>query len=809
MPLNICKKNLLIIFLFAVGSIVTRAQQSPAEALKKLYEDHPQEKLYLWFNKAAYVNGETIWFKAYVFSGYDVSYISSTLYVELYDINKKLVTTKMFPVLSGVAEGSIDLDGELEAGVYFLRAYTQWMTNFNPSFQYIKQLLIYNPASAKKIELNTSAWKTIAQPEGGSLIEGLETKVAVRRLANAPLLDKWGGYLYEENNPSVKLKEFSSLDENAALFTFTPEARKKYNVYVIDEKGNFKIATLPLVKNTGVKLLIENISDSITYKLKFQNIPENGNGYTVLGQIQHQSVYQAKMKKTGEEILMKIPVGSSDNGVLHITVFDPANNPVAERLVFLNPTKLNYDSAVILQQNISAAPRAKNEMTFAVDSLSWLSYAVSVSDASTTSAIESENILSTLWLSSDFINPIQNPAKYFVEQNKKKIEALDAIMISEKWMRFDWNEIIKNNLPPVPPVPLKYLSFTGRVSKGNKLKPNEEVNIILYFPDSSSQLVLSKTDSMGNVVLDNIGFIGDLKVYYQLNNKKASAKAIDINFERDNKFVTYPISFPETPYSVSISSEKSPAWAERAAKSIKLEKEIANEYKILQEVVVRSNLRSAKEQLNENLSTGLFKSMSEVIFDFINEDQHAQGYMNILQWLQGRVAGLTVQFEDGNYVPYIRNGRAGIYLDEMPIDPSWLNSISVADIAMIKVIRSSFALGSNAANGAVAIYTNRGNLRTVNKEPSLPNNRIKGYDAVKNFFSPDYDNKSMPQPDKDIRDQLLWQALIAPTTKADRSKVIFFNNEATQRFRIIVQGFTDNGFPVFFEKIIEPERKAF
>ena len=104
----------------------------------------------MWFNKTAYVAGETILFKGYVFSEYELSYISSSLFVELYDAQKKLIGTKLLPIISGVAEGSIDTDNKLNEGVYFIRAYTTWMLNFNNHFQFIKQQLIYNPASTKK-----------------------------------------------------------------------------------------------------------------------------------------------------------------------------------------------------------------------------------------------------------------------------------------------------------------------------------------------------------------------------------------------------------------------------------------------------------------------------------------------------------------------------------------------------------------------------------------------------------------------------------------------------------------------------------
>ena len=812
MSKKIQKKISFFCFLLTIISNSVFAQQKPVEALQKLYDKYPQEKIYLWYNKASYIAGETIWFKGYVFSGYDVSLISTTLYVELYDADKKLIITKMLPLISGVADGSIELASKLNEGVYYIRAYTTWMLNFNAAFQYIHSLLVYNTAPGKKLTLNNSLWKAAAVPEGGTLIDGLETKVAVRRFATASLGTKWGGYLYEEENPTAKLKEFSSLDENVALFSFTPEARKKYHVYVKDESSNYQVVSLPLVQTTGVSFSIIKNSDSITYQLRFQNIPGNGQGYSVLAEVQHEMVYNADLKKVSPELTLNIPAEKLGNGIVHLTVFDAEKRPVAERLVFLNLSKLNYDNSVLLQQTLSAKQREKNELQLTVDSVNWISYTVSVNDASTPSSIDEENILSAVWLTSDLINPIQRPAQYFANPGKTKAEALDAIMISEKWNRFDWSEIINNQYPPLNFKHYQYLSFKGTVTRGRKLKSNEEVNLFLRYPDSSLQFMMSKTDSNGNIILNNLAFYGEMNVYYQLNSKKSFAKLIEINFERNNLFVPYSLPLPETPYTLSVpsSSEKKPDWIVRAGIAVNIEKEINNKYKNLQEVTVRSKLKSATDKLNEKLSSGFFTLYSDIIFDFINDPQKAYGYSNILEWLQSHVAGLTLGFQDGNSVPFFRGRGVSLYIDEWPADPNRVSSLSISDIAMIKFNTGPFGFfGGGAGSAVIAIYTARGDLRPVKKEPSFPSTTINGYDVVKKFYSPDYDDNSKPNPDKDTRDQLLWQTLLPPTLAKDKSKVVFFNNDNTKRFKVIVQGFKYNGSPVYFEKVIEPPSKTF
>jgi hypothetical protein len=118
--------------------------------------------------------------------------------------------------------------------------------------------------------------------------------------------------------------------------------------------------------------------------------------------------------------------------------------------------------------------------------------------------------------------------------------------------------------------------------------------------------------------------------------------------------------------------------------------------------------KTVEEKLNEEYCSGLFKTYDGTYFDMLNDKQatSAAGYLNILDWLQGRVAGLQIYTRrDNTPVAFIRNSRAGIYVDEIYRDPDFLNSLAVTDIAMIKIIKGPFLGGFNSPGGVIAIYT--------------------------------------------------------------------------------------------------------
>ncbi len=119
---------------------------------------------------------------------------------------------------------------------------------------------------------------------------------------------------------------------------------------------------------------------------------------------------------------------------------------------------------------------------------------------------------------------------------------------------------------------------------------------------------------------------------------------------------------------------------------------------------------SVEEKLNNQYCTGLFKTHEGTIIDLVNANETADSYLNILDWLQGRVAGLQIYYTRyGTAVPFIRNTRASIFVDELPVDAAYINNLPVTDIAMIKIIKQPFvgAVG-NGGGGVIAIYTMKG-----------------------------------------------------------------------------------------------------
>src|SRR5690242_1565823 len=99
--------SLLLLLLMGLRSAYSQNLDSLLGIQRKA---DPQEKIYVQFDKAYYNPGETIWFKAYLFTGADPSEKSKNFYADLLDAQGMVLSQKTAPIAFAGASGSFDLD---------------------------------------------------------------------------------------------------------------------------------------------------------------------------------------------------------------------------------------------------------------------------------------------------------------------------------------------------------------------------------------------------------------------------------------------------------------------------------------------------------------------------------------------------------------------------------------------------------------------------------------------------------------------------------------------------------------------------
>jgi len=796
-----------IFFLLLISSVQPLLSQTKLEkAITNLEDHYEQEKVYLLTDKLQYVAGDQIWFKSFVFDGYNRSALSTTLFVELYNSDKKLIDWKTILLTNGEGSGDFKLKENLPEQIYFVRAYTPYMTNFNDDFQIVKTIPIYNPNATETLELaKNSNWSAKVFPEGGTFINGMATKFAVRLSSDTSLPESWTGKIVDTQNPNVSITTFTSFDKNVASFKITPALGKKYQAIIQDKAGKSQTIDLPPVADSGVNLEVSSSKDGIKYSLKGVNLKQQLQNYKIVGTLNNHLVYKANISKLTNDISSLIPtkISNGNNGVLQLAIFDEQENLVAKRLCFIKPNNLKVEKAEIIGQNLKPTPRAFNSIDLSPESV-FKNYTVVVSDDDGSNNPEEENILSGLWLTGDFTSKIDAPAQYF--STNANSEALDALLISENWKRFDWNSLLSGTSPTIKTNAQKFLSYRVKPIKNNALLVNTNVNLVLKLGKNEATINPFKTDQNGYIYLNNLSNDEPLHVSLFVNSDNSKES------NTDNLFVTveplvnpteFKGNFPGTKYKLVKTAENkkiSPAIS-RAINTQKNIKKTENADVQIEEVKLVGKKQDPKEELNKQLSSGMFTSMNSTIFDFVNEDQNAAGSSNILDWLQGRVAGLTFQRDaSGVNVPYIRNSQAKLYLDEVLTDASMIASLPTSNIAMVKIIKDGGLI-----DNAVAIYTMKGNLKPKSNEKQSPNTNlsvIKGYDKPSEFPVEMLDDDAPTKIENDTRETLYWNPNLFDSDYVP-PRIKFYNNDSAKQFKVLIISFDEDDNLLYDKKILK------
>ena len=183
-----------------------------------------QEKVFLHTDKSVYIAGELLWFKAYITNAADNNFssLSSICYVEVFGADKKPLLQAKTDIDSGRGNGSFVIPSFIRTGNYLIRAYTNWMKNFDPSFYFEQSITIINPGKKALAADTTNAGGYSIQffPEGGNMVYGLNNTVAFK-VTDAFGKGVWaGGTIVNEKNETVV--SFETERFGMGTFPFNP-----------------------------------------------------------------------------------------------------------------------------------------------------------------------------------------------------------------------------------------------------------------------------------------------------------------------------------------------------------------------------------------------------------------------------------------------------------------------------------------------------------------------------------------------------------------------------------------------------------
>lgn len=794
-------KLIVLMLLFTNAQFVLQAQQVEA-ILNTAETKYLQEKIYLHTDKGTYNSGETVWFKAYLTADNLATAISKTVYAELINDKGIVLQRKMMPVILSGAGADFVLPDSLTDTRLFIRAYTAWMLNFDSTLLCVKPIHIIPKKGLPKKAATAATFSVNFFPEGGDLVASVESYVAFKATdqEGTPVAIK--GTVVTSQNKQVC--SFASVHDGMGVFTLLPQAGETYKAVWKDKNGLPHENILPAAKKQGVVLSVSFPNNKLHYNLTRQDsVSADFTMYTVVAQTQQRMMYNAQINMIKKlSVTAPLPTDSMPDGVLQITVFNAAMVPVAERLVFVNNNTYSFITDLhLVEKNITK--RGFNVIQLDVGGSLLTNLSVAVTDAEINPVGKNEEtIYSQFLLSSDLKGYVYNPAYYFSGEEDSIKQHLDLVMMTHGWRRFKWENLLANQWPVLNNLPEKYLSIQGKVLGLSKtLLYNKELAAIVKTKNGPPSFLNIPINTQGDFTQGALYFFDTAKVYYQLSNDKDRSLTGTASFSFKNSFARAPaltgnmlgnLYLPDRSDSIVLVKSSSIAALRRAQQA-------AAKVETLQEVKVFTKTKSLKQKLDEQYTSGFFSGGDGYTFA-MEDDPQSKSSPGILAYLQSKVAGLQIT-TNGEGSATWRGSATSFFLNESPTDINMLQSINMADVALIKVFRPPFFGSSGGSGGAIAVYTKKGSSDNSSFK-GLPYTNIYGYSAIREFYMPDYKNNPDPYT-KDYRTTLYWNPQVYIDKNFRRITLPFFNSDNCKKIRVIVEGLNENGLFTREEKVFE------
>lgn len=802
------KCRLITFFILALSSLIIKSSHGQGiDSMINVYaEQFPKEKIHVHFDKTIYNKEETIWYKIYILDDQGLTQLSKHVYMEWFDQAGKLIRQNVAPLFQSTAKGSFELPADYTGSIIRMKVYTRWSLNDDPAFGFERDIIINNNETITKPGKAENNTIVNVFPEGGELITGLNSLVAFKATDKYGKPVKIKGLMV--NQLGKTLDTIKVRHDGMGSFRLMPKAGETYSLKWIDPAGNTGIIGIPFNKKEGITLSVTTNNEFANVKVeRTASIPENCKRLNLLVHMNQVVLFKVSLNTADKQVLSaNIPIEGLNTGILQFSLFSNDWLPLAERIVFVNNREHEF-GAKLIPQLVTLTKKGKNVFDIYVTDTTVTNMSVAVIDASLESTQSNHTIYSDMLLSSELRGKIHNPGYYLSSDADSVTANLDLVMLTNGWRKFNWEKIKASIGPEIKyPVETDMIRVSGKVYGLKNVSANDlMLNLIIQNKDSSKNFIFQPVTKEGLFQSENMFIFDTARIFYNFNQNqklneitqvqfdngllKASGKILELKDENMLNLWNDSVSLAKMNAFLQMQED----WKKRSS------------YKTLQEVIIKAKGKSNEQALDERYSSGLFAGGDAQVFDFLN-DPAALGGIDIISYLQGRVAGLVINRSGASTSMSWRGATPDLYLDQMQVGADFIQSINVRDIAMVKVFRPPF-FGSmgGGSGGAIAIYTKKGgDFRGDNTKSSksMQSALLVGYTRFKEFFNPQYENPA-ENNETDIRTTLYWNPYVITNKKSPRFKVQFFNNDISKRLQIVLEGVNADGKITRVVKILE------
>lgn len=758
------------------------SQQSMLDTLSKKFDEYRlrslQEKIYAHVDRDFYLTGENLWFKVYVVDGsfHKPLNVSKVAYVEILDKSNLSVLQAKIEIKDGSGSGSFFLPASLNSGNYKLRAYTNWMKNFSPDFYFHQNVTIVNPFL--KLEKNSDSVVAAASvtffPEGGNLVAGIQSKIAFKLSDGLGKGIRGEGYVLNENNDT--LASFSPTKFGIGHFTLTPSTGVRYRVLIKDGQGKTSRHPFPAVHPSGYVLQLTDSGQYLRVTVMTNSVQSP---YAYLFVHARQIIAKAEVQTfNGHKAVFTLNKSELPEGISHFTVFNEQLAPVCERLYFRYPEKSLEIGVESNQREYSYRKRValsiETKNTTGTPTSANLSMAVYKIDS--LSGNQNIGIFHHLWLKSDLAGTIESPEYYFDQADPEVAKAMDNLMLTHGWRRFDWKDVLEKRAE-IHHLP----EYSGHIIRGvvtNEQGPQSRVLTYLGSPGKIVRAYGSRSNHRGEIRFAIKDFYGPRRVIIQTVEDSTHNYTVNIQDPFSSSFDKDPIR----PLTIHKKSEGA-----LLSRSIAMQVQDVYYYEQYGNRFIKPAVDSSAF-FGEADATYLlddytrFQVMEEVMREYVPGvlvRKRRDGFHFIM-----------VDAVNGG----ILSGDPMILLDGVPLfDADKIMEIDPLMIKKLEVVKRQYFLGHADFSGILSYSTYQGNLQGLELDPGTVSLNYDGLQQRRQFYSPEYNAQKKNDRMPDQRYLLHWEPDVK-TNEEGEQHVEFYTSDVPGKYLVVIEGLNREGF---------------
>lgn len=783
--------------------LVVFIKNSAAQAGVHSISGTNHEKIYIHFDRPYYTAGESIWFKAYLYNNGLPSVLSDELYLQLEDMQGRILVKNKYPIMGAAVPGNIILNDTLAQGYYTIKAVTKNIAAEGREYIYSRNLFIFNQAGITK---NGSAKKVISLkffPESGHLIDRIRTQIAFKAMDENGNPLSINGVIKSDSNTVVTT--FKTFHDGIGKFSFTPHITD--SLFAETEVNGIKHRfSLPVIESSGVNLKIADAdSGKIFTVTRSKKDQDSFDSVRLVVRMNYDTVFENIIAFENDLTLSgTLSTKNINSGILHFIVFDKKGMPLAERLSFVNNHEyLSQPAFAVIKRDSSK--RSENSFSLLFNDTIQRSLSIAVTDIAVQDYPDMESICSKFLLTSDLKGYIYNAGYYFEKNDTAHREALDNLMLTHGWTRYDLKKsatVQKNNIDENHFL----LSVSGTVNDRSNGKPVPAglLSLSMMMEDSSFQSVDIAVDKNGRFRIDSLLFFGKTKIFYNYVSAPGKRLQVNLRIDEDNSGLFSFLS--SAGIENKIIEQQITENGIKESPTYLSNQFFEKKYKQLSTVFLKTTLKRPEDRINEKYASPLFRGSGKIILDNMN-DPAANQSIDIINYVLTNVYNLGYDKDYNSLVnkknfsmQTQKNWIVELLVDEKTSNFDNAKTIPLEKVALIKFYEAGFVgVSSQAPGGALAVY-----LKKFDDQQPEPNNQkyivINGYPVIQEFYSPDCHVPAKTNTIPDTRSTLYWNTSVSSSKEI---KYTFFNNDVSKKLSVIVEGFDARGKLIHIEKILD------